>query len=353
MKERYLNQRIGRILKSGDREFLYFSGTSYLGMEQISAYEDVLIQSIRRYGFNHGLSRVNNVRLSVFEEFEEFFAKNAGAESAAVVSSGYLAGISAWQILYPQSDTCWIAPDTHPAILPADLKPDFRLSFTDWKNRCLENAGIISSRKILLLGNAVDPLRSEIHDYSWVGAIAKKHEVTLLIDDSHAFGVLGKSLFGTYSAHLDPKINLVVSGSLGKGLAMPAGIILGKEKTISGIKSQSIFTGASPGSPANLQAFLDTQDIYSAQSEKIRGYSAIFFQEIQDLSTLVGNSKFPVFIYQNPKWPERLEQMGFITSSFSYPTADSQRINRIVISGFHTLTDLMALTDTLHQLAES
>lgn len=352
MKERYLDQRIGRIIKSGNQEFLYFSGTSYLGMEQILEYEDILIQNIRRYGFNHGLSRVNNVRLSVFEEFEVFFAKNAGAESAAVVSSGYLAGISAWQFLYPQADTCWIAPDTHPAILPADLKPDYRLSFTDWKNQCLEYAGNISSRKILLLGNAVDPLRAAIHDYAWVRTIAQKHEVTLLVDDSHAFGVLGRSVFGTYSAHLDPQINLVVSGSLGKGLAMPAGIVLGKKEVIEGIKSQPIFTGASPGSPANLHTFLDMQDIYSAQSQKIRDYSGIFFQETQDLSTVVGSSNFPVFIYPNPEWPEILEQRGFITSSFPYPTADSQRINRIVISGFHSLTDLMSLTDTLHQLSK-
>lgn len=352
MKELYLNQRIGRILKAGNREFRYFSGTSYLGMEEIPVYEEVLIQNIRRYGFNHGLSRVNNVQLSVFEEFEEFFAVKAGAESAAVVSSGYLAGISAWQLLYPKSDTCWIAPDTHPAILPADLKPDFQLNFIQWKNQCLEQSEAIPSQKIILLGNAVDPLRAEIHDYSWVRNIAKKHEVTLLIDDSHAFGVLGKSLFGTYSQHLDPKINLVVSGSLGKGLAMPSGIILGTKDIISEIKLQAIFTGASPGSPANLQVFLETQEVYKAQSEKVRDYSGIFFQETQDLSTIKGSAKFPVFVYQNPDWPEKLEQLGFITSSFSYPTPDSPRINRIVISGFHSLNDLMALNETLHQLAQ-
>lgn len=353
MKELYLNQRIGRLVKNGNQEFLYFSGTSYLGMDQIPEYEEILIQNIRRYGFNHGLSRVNNVRLSVFGEFEELFAKNACAESAAVVSSGYLAGISAWQFLYPKSNTCWIAPDTHPAILPADLKPDFQLNFIQWKNQCLELSESIPSQKILLLGNAVDPLRAVIHDYSWVRDIAKKHEVTLLIDDSHAFGILGKSVFGTYSAHHDPKINLIVSGSLGKGLAMPAGIILGSEETISGIKSLPIFTGASPGSPANLQTFLDTGKIYQTQNQKIKDFSGIFFQETQDLSTIYGSPKFPVFVYQNQDWPEKLERMGFITSSFPYPTAGSQRINRIVISGFHSLNDLMALSLKLHQLSQS
>ncbi len=352
MKTLNLQHRIGRTLQIEGKEFLYFSGTSYLGIDTVPEYEEILVSNVRKLGFNHGLSRVNNVRLKVFEDFEAYFATNAGADSAAVVSSGYLSGISAWQWLYPHSDLCWIAPDTHPAILPANLKPDFQLDFIQWKNRCLEQMEGLPSQRILILGNAVDPLRAEIHSYDWVKEIAKRHEVTLLIDDSHAFGVLGKSVFGTFSEHNDPKIRLVISGSLGKGLAMPAGIILGEKKVIEAIKSQAIFTGASPGSPANLQAFLDASDIYKKQGQKIRDFSGIFHQETQDLSTVLGSSKFPVFSYENSAWPEQLEERGIITSSFSYPTAESPHINRIVISGFHTLSDLMFLSDSLHRLAD-
>ncbi len=346
-----LDRRLSRSVKVGKKEYLFFSGTSYLGIDQDQHYEAVLFDCIRRYGFNHGLSRLNNARLKVYEEFEKFFSTRAKAEAAAVMSSGYLAGIAAWQTLYPKADQCWIAPDTHPAILPADLKPDFQLNFTQWKNTCLEQADVLSPRRILILGNAVDPLKVEIHEYSWVKEIAKKHEVSLLIDDSHAFGVLGKGVFGTYSQHADSSINLVVSGSLGKGLAMPAGIILGKKETIEEIKAQPIFTGSSPGSPANLQAFMETQEIYTEKSLQIRDFSAIFNQETQDFSTIHGSSQFPVFVYDNPDWPEKLEKMGLITSSFSYPTAQSPKINRIVISGFHTLGDLLTLNEAVHQLA--
>jgi 8-amino-7-oxononanoate synthase len=346
-----LEERLGRFVRIGEKEYLFFSGTSYLGMDQVPQYEAVLMDCIRHYGFNHGLSRVNNARLRVFEEFETLFSVKAKAEDAAVMSSGYIAGISAWQYLYPRCDQCWIAPDTHPAILPAALKPDFQLNFTQWKNQCIKRANQISSQRILILGNAVDPLKAEIHDYSWIKSIAEKHEVSLLIDDSHAFGILGNGIFGTYAQHDDSKINLIVSGSLGKGLAMPAGIVLGKKELIEGIKRQAIFTGASPGSPANLQAFLETQDIYKVQSQKIRDYCGIFSQEIRNLSTIHGSEKLPVFLYENSDWAEKLEEKGFITSSFSYPSAESPRINRIIISGFHTLGDLMAMNETLHQLA--
>jgi len=346
-----LNQSLGPVFRIGKKDYLFFSGTSYLGMEADRHYEAVLQDCIRQYGTNHGLSRVNNVRLKVFEEFEKFFAKNAKAQAAAVMSSGYLAGIAASQWLFPKADTCWAAPDTHPAILPLGLQVNSQESFVTWKKKCLELSVELSPRKILILGNSVDPLRAAIHEYSWVKELAKKHEVTLLLDESHAFGVLGRSLFGTYAEQQYPQVNLVVSGSLGKGLAMPAGIILGKAEVIEGIKSQSIFTGASPCSPANLQAFLETQDIYRVQSQKIRDFSGIFSQETKDLSTLIGSPNFPVFILKNPSWSKDLEKMGFITSSFSYPTSDSPIISRIVLSAFHSLWDLVALNEALHYLS--
>jgi 7-keto-8-aminopelargonate synthetase-like enzyme len=321
-------------------------------MEHLEHFQEYLHESILQYGFHHGLSRVNNIRLKIFEEFEVFFAKNAGADAAALMSSGYLSGITAIQYLHPKSELCWAAPDTHPAILPTGFKSDIQLNFIQWKNQCLEHSDELSTKKILILGNAVDPLRAEIHDYSWVQEVAKKHEVTLLIDDSHAFGVLGESIFGTYAEHKLPNVNLVISGSLGKGLAMPAGIILGKKEVIEGIKAQAIFAGASPCSPANLQAFLNTQDLYQAQSKKIRDFSGIFHQEVADLSTISGSSRFPVFILEDPTWSDKLEKMGFITSSFSYPTPESPRISRIVISGFHSLLDLKALIEALHHLSE-
>lgn len=351
MKAINLDQRLGRIVKVGKKEYLFFNGTSYLGIDQNGHYEAVLFDCIRKFGFNHGLSRVNNVRLKVYDEFESFFAKQAKVEASAVMSSGYLAGISAWQYLYPKSDQCWIAPDTHPAILPNELKPDYQLSFTQWINQCLELSDSLSSQHILILGNAVDPLKAEIHDYSWINDIAKKHEVSLLIDDSHAFGVLGKSVFGTYSEHANSNLNLIVSGSLGKGLAMPAGIILGKKQVIEAIKSQAIFNGASPGSPANLQAFLETQDIYQAQSQKIRDYCGIFNQETESLPTISGSAGFPVFILKKAEWAEKLEKMGFLISSFSYPTSKSPKISRIVISAGHTLWDLMEMNEALHKLS--
>ena len=348
-----LSARLGKKLLLEGKECLFFNGTSYLGLDSLEAYMRIVESNVQKWGTHHGLSRTNNVRLAIYDAFEEFFSNQAGAESSALFSSGYLAGIAASQYLFPKADHCWAAPDTHPAILPSGVQADSSLSFPQWMHACLERASRLPSQKILILGNAVDPLKAEIHAYDWVASIAAKHEVILLIDDSHAFGVLGDSLFGTYSQWKQDRIQLVVSGSLGKGLATPGGIVLGAEDLIQGVKSQSIFVGASPPAPALLQGFLDAQELLHAQQRKLKELTSFFYQQSRDLPQIAGNPNFPVFVYSLDSWADNLQEQGYITSSFSYPTASSPKVNRVVLSASHSKEEVNALSQFLVHLAGS
>lgn len=348
-----LEQKIDRIILHQGKRYRYFSGTSYLGMGMNLAFQEKVIEGFRRYGMGHGQSRGNNVRLAVYDKFEEFFANSAGSEAALVMSSGYLAGTAALRHLQADASEIWIAPDTHPAILPIELAPNPRQSFEDWKKICLNKSEQLHPQKILILGNAVDPLHGEIHDYSWLNKIGTKHELSLLIDDSHAFGVFGKCLFGTYSTLRNLPGKVIVSGSIGKGLALPAGIILCDETTKAQILQLPIYGGASPCPPGYLQAFLESQEIYKDQKKKLSTNQANFYRRIADLKSVTGNPEFPVFNYSDDTWVEKLEQSGFITSSFPYPTANDPKVNRIVISGFHLEEDLELLTEKLLDLSSA
>ncbi len=351
MRNHYLDTGIGRLIEIDGKEYFYFSGTSYLGMAQDMDFLDNLANNLFEYGANHGQSRNNNIRLRVFEDFEESFASSANAEEAAVFSSGYLAGIAASKSLIEDADEIWIAPDSHSAIIPDCYKSSNQLNFLQWKNDCLSLSEELSSRKILIIGNALNPILCEIHDYAWVREIAKKHQVSQLLDDSHAFGTLGSSIYGTYGEWADPQIDLVVSGSLGKGLGLPAGIILGSAQQIQKIKATPLFGGASPGSPAHLRTFLEMEDRYLEKKAWLEDACGIFAQETANIAQIKGSKLFPAFVYTEDAWVRELEKAGIITSSFSYPTAKSPSVNRIVISGFHELDDLMYLNGIIQNLA--
>ncbi|MEN2280678.1 aminotransferase class I/II-fold pyridoxal phosphate-dependent enzyme [Algoriphagus sp. SE2] len=348
-----LEQKIDRLIDYQGKTYRYFSGTSYLGIGMVPEFQEKIVEGLWRYGLNHGQSRGNNVRLAVYDEFEAFFADSAQAESSLVMSSGYLTGTAALRLLKKEESEIWVAPDTHPAILPLDLAPNPRQSFEDWKIKCLEKSENLPPQKILILGNAVDPLQSTIHDYSWIARIGTKHDLTILIDDSHAFGVIGESLFGTYSKLKKLPAKVVVSGSIGKGLGLPAGIILCDRATKDEILNLPIYGGASPCSPGYLQAFLESQDLYLAQKKKLSTNCDLFYQETIKLNGILGNPEFPVFNYFEETWVDKLEQSGFITSSFPYPTAKDPRLNRIVISGFHLKNDLELLIEKLIELSST
>ncbi|REG87143.1 aminotransferase class I/II-fold pyridoxal phosphate-dependent enzyme [Algoriphagus antarcticus] len=351
MKNHYLNSGIGRTINIEGKEYLYFSGTSYLGIAQDKTFLKALSDNLFLFGANHGQSRINTIRLQVFDDFENHFSQKAGSEAAAVLSSGYLAGIAAWKSLAKDADEIWIAPDAHTAIIPDNLSPSIEFNFIQWKKHCLKQSEILSPRKILLIGNAVDPFACEIHDYDWVREIAQKHEISLLIDDSHAFGAVGNSIYGTYQKWADPSINLLVSGSLGKGLGLPAGIILGEETQIYQIKATPLFGGASPGSPAHLKTFLDMEKLYLKKKSWLQDACGIFAQETANIQQLHGSRNFPAFAYSDDKWVKEFEKAGIITSSFPYPTADSPSVNRIVISAYHVLGDLIYLNQVIHNLS--
>lgn len=348
-----LKQKIDRVIDYEGKDYRYFSGTSYLGMAMLPEFQEKVMKGLRRYGLNHGQSRGNNVRLAVYNEFEDFFSNSSQAESAIVMSSGYLAGTAALQGLTQEKVVIWVAPDTHPAILPQDLRPNPKVNFEDWKLTCLEKSGQLASQRILILGNAVDPLSSQIHDYSWLKAIGEKHDLMLLIDDSHAFGVLGEGVFGTYAKLKNLPARVVVSGSLGKALNLPAGIILCDAALKNKINQLRIFGGASPCPPGYLQAFLESQELYSQQKRTLSTNLGYFYKKVEKVSELKGNPDYPVFIYSEDAWVEKLESSGFITSSFPYPTAKDPRINRIVVSGFHWKEDLDLLSKKLVDLSTS
>ena len=78
-------------LDSGE-DFLWFSGTDYLGMGSNEAFGAYLAEGFARYGTHYGSSRNGSLRLAVYEDAEESLATYADAPAALVVSSGMWAG---------------------------------------------------------------------------------------------------------------------------------------------------------------------------------------------------------------------------------------------------------------------
>lgn len=338
-----LQSRINRTVNYQGSEYLFFSGTAYLGMGNVPEFEKLIMEGISKYGIGHGLSRINNVRLHVYHQFETFFAEKAEAEKSLIWSSGFLAGSAAVQFLSKQVEHIFVAPHTHPAILPQGINTDPFLDHITWAESCIKKSEELPNSKILILANAVDPLIPAVHQFDWIKDLPDKHDYTLLIDDSHAFGVLGKGIYGTYSQWKHLPVCLLVSGSLNKGLSLPAGILLGDATTIGEIAGTNIFRSSSPPAPGYLQAFLQAEHLYQSQQQKLKENIRLFQELMTDFNYFKNAEGYPVFSFSDQSWSEKLFQSGILVSSFPYPKSTDPLTNRIVISAAHHPEDLIQL----------
>ncbi len=158
----------GRLLHHQGLEYLYCSGTGYLGMARNLAFASLLAGGLARYGTNYGSSRSSNLCLRIYEEAESYLARQAGAAAALTVSSGYLAGQMAVRAL-AGAGRFEYAPGTHPAawLATAPATPPAGLSHANWSTLLLARLRQERPTPVVIVSNSLDPLHACRYDFSW------------------------------------------------------------------------------------------------------------------------------------------------------------------------------------------
>ncbi|GEO03065.1 8-amino-7-oxononanoate synthase [Adhaeribacter aerolatus] len=337
----------GRTLTSGGREYLYFSGTSYLGMSRNEQFQKLLQAGFRQYGLNYSSSRLSNVQLSVFEETENYLATYTGAEAALTVSSGFMAGQLVVQA-FSGKGTFIYGPRTHPALWQG-VQPINHQSFTEWAHDLPDIIAQTSSDNIFILFNSLDPLWVKKHHLSWLSQLDTTKNITLIIDDSHGLGVTGQNGAGVYrDLVLPPAIKLIVVSSLGKALGIPGGVILAEEATIQFLKNHTFFGGASPVVPAYLAAFLQAPAIYQVAREQLFRNINYFLSCLAEPSLFQRFPDYPVFYTPQNQLYQYLLAHDVLISSFAYPTPQHEPVTRIILNSLHTQADIDKLTSLIN-----
>src|SRR5437868_6302076 len=89
----------GRTCIIDNKEYLFFSGYSYLGMNFVDEFISLVKDGMEKYGVLFPSSRISNTRLKLYEEFEVHLSSLTGFDETVSFSSGYLAGRTIAEIL--------------------------------------------------------------------------------------------------------------------------------------------------------------------------------------------------------------------------------------------------------------
>ncbi|MGH1437879.1 MAG: aminotransferase class I/II-fold pyridoxal phosphate-dependent enzyme [Lewinella sp.] len=320
---------------------IVFSGTSYLGLTSHPDFLSLVKEGLDRYGTHYGGSRLSPLCPEIFEEAEAAFAEWTGAPAALLVGSGSAAGQLAARYLAHENLPLQIGPLAHPAL----WWPQGTMH-TNW-DAFLET---LRTKPSVAFTDALDPLGIQLPPWKslWAAKPAR-----LVVDDSHTLGWYGPQYAGSWrQLNSQTEAELLVTASLGKALALPAGILLGEEQTLTKLRKLPQFGGASPPPPAFLYAWLNGQDIITAQRQKLQAHLDQLLPTIKAIPGIRYLDNFPVFGLQHHNWGEKLRQKGILISSFRYPNEDSPMYSRIIVKADHTKEEVAYLWECLEGLGE-
>jgi len=341
----HTNSTPDKLAHVSGKEYLFFSGFSYLGLHAHPHYKEALRNGIDLYGTVFVSSRIANLRLDLYEELDDTLAEMLQQTAAASFSSGYLASQAAVQYAATRGEILY-APFTHPSLrLGKALLP--HLSWEEWAAETIAKVNTWPDNTFVIVADGVNPLTSTIHDFRWLNEINK--EVMVVIDDSHGFGVLGNDGGGiVHSLPQHPPLRYLLSASLAKAFSIQGGVVAGRLEDIIAIKKMPAFTAGTSLIPASAWAFLQSKALFRHQRKLMHERIADFSALTKDMPQIHNPFQLPIFLL-NAGIEKVLETKGTIISSFGYPHPDSPPVNRIVITALHQTPELEKLQQQLKQ----
>ena len=231
------------------QELLYFAGGDYHGFSRDPTLWKIAADTVRRYGLGPSASRSTTGNHPLYLQLEERVAGFFGTEAAAVVSTGYLGNAILLGALADDFELLLADEKAHVSLLDAARqagKPLLRYRHFDADHL----AGVLrregQGRRPLILTDSVDGMMGDVAPLPDLLAVSMRDGGGVLLDEAHAFGVLGDSGRGSLEAWEVSAERVHRTGSFGKAFGAFGGLIPGSEDLIVAVRGQPAFRGATP-----------------------------------------------------------------------------------------------------------
>jgi 8-amino-7-oxononanoate synthase len=256
------------------QKVLMFGSNSYLGLTNHPKIKEASKKAIDKYGTGCAGSRFLNGTLDIHIELEEKLADLVGMDGALCYSTGFQVNLGVVSVLTGRQDHVLLDELDHASIIEGS-----RLSFSKvlkFKHNDmqaleskLKNCSPDSLKLIVVDG--IFSMEGDIVKLPELVKLADKYRATIMVDDAHSIGVLGKNGSGTASHFgLTDKVDLIM-GTFSKSLASLGGFIAADKDTINFIKhnSRSLIFSASM-TPASAASVLAAIEIMTSEPERIK-----------------------------------------------------------------------------------
>jgi len=256
------------------KKVLMFGSNSYLGLTNHPKVKEAALAAIKKYGTGCAGSRFLNGTLDIHIELEERLAKLVNKEGALCYSTGFQVNLGVVSLLAGRHDYLLLDELDHASIIEGS-----RLSFSKVLKFAHNDMDALecklklchNDRIKLIVVDGVFSMEGDIIKLPELVQLAEKYKASVMVDDAHSLGVLGKNGSGTASHFgLTDKVDLIM-GTFSKSFASLGGFIAADKEVINFIKhnSRSLIFSASM-TPASAAAVLASIEIMENEPERIK-----------------------------------------------------------------------------------
>jgi len=283
------------------KKVLMFGSNSYLGLTNHPKIKEAAKKAIDKYGTGCAGSRFLNGTLDIHIELEEKLAQLVGKDKALCYSTGFQVNIGVVSVLTGRNDYILLDELDHASLIEGS-----RLSFSKVLKFAHNDMDALEEKLLkcekdsikLIVVDGIFSMEGDIVKLPEIVELAEKYNATIMLDDAHSLGVIGKNGSGTASHFgLTDKVDLIM-GTFSKSLASLGGFIAADKEVINYIKhnSRSLIFSASM-TPASAATVLAAIDIMEKEPERIRNLWDITNYALNGLKSAgfqTGKSETPI-----------------------------------------------------------
>ena len=355
-----------KAIDNDGNEFLVFGTNNYLGLTH-HPYVIKAAKEASEYGTGSTGSRLTTGASYEARELESNISEFKNVESALIFNTGYMTNLGVIYALTKENDVIFSDQLNHASIIDgtriskAKVRVYKHKDTNDLEKKINEEIKVNENENksnFFIISDGVFSMDGDIAPLPELVEIADKYNCTLIIDEAHATGVIGKNGKGTVEYYKDKTgIDLTDSvdlqiGTLSKALASEGGFVCGKQVYIDYLINKSrpfIFsTALSPATIASANAALN---LLKENSEE---YLNDLNSNTRLMRELLTNARLNIVDGETPIIPiiigpadlankisKELEKEGILVSSIRPPSVpkDMSRL-RLTVIATHTKEDI-------------
>jgi len=350
-EEGVLAGKQGAEISVGGKSLLNFCANNYLGLASSDDLARAATEGMETYGFGMASVRFICGTSVIHKELEREIASFLGTEDALLYTSCFDANTGLFETILQEGDAVFSDELNHASIIDGVrlCKAErFRFKHSDMADleEKLKAAGV--RRRKLIATDGVFSMDGDTGRIKELADLAERYDAMLMVDDSHATGVIGARGRGSVEGYAD-RVDIVTS-TFGKALGgAGGGFAAGRKELIAYLRQKSrtsLFSNSLP--PPIASAALYVLKNFDTQFQSLRAELAkntLYFRSAMARAgfTLGGDGTHPItpVMLGDEKiatdMASALFEKGIYVRGFTYPVVPMGKARiRVQLSAIHT-----------------